>query len=117
MTSIQSPTKITEGRIHDSNVDSHVFATCPVNRMCAASSSGTSPGSSTRVVTKPGAPFPDFLISSTFAFARMPSSPVGDSVPSIVSLNSPSSLTFPALRSALNSLYERVSGCGAHRIA
>src|SRR4029077_5640954 len=55
MTTIQSPTKITAGRIHDSSVAIHVFVTCPVNPTWAASSSGTSPGSSTRVVTKSGA--------------------------------------------------------------
>src|SRR5580704_13976939 len=117
MTIIQSPKKITAGRIHDSNVASHVFVTCPVKRTWAASSSGTSPGSSTRVVTKLGALLPDRLISSIFSFARMPSRPLGASVPSIVSLYSASSLTLPALRRALNSLYDMFSGWGASRIA
>jgi hypothetical protein len=85
MTTIQSPTKITAGRIHDSSVAIHVFVTCPVNPTWAASSSGTSPGSSTRVVTKPGTLFPDRVISSIFSFERTPSRPVGENVPSIVS--------------------------------
>ena len=112
MTNIQSPTKTTAGRIHDSSVASHVLAACPVNRTWAASSSPTSPGSSTRVVTKSGALFPDFLISSIFSFERMPSSPAGDSVPWIVSGYSASSLTFPARSRALNSLYDMLSGRG-----
>ena len=110
MTNIQSPKKITAGRIPASSVDPRGVAMSPVNRMCAASSSGTSPGSSTRVVTKSCTPVPARLIGSIRSFASTPSRPVSVSIPAIVSVDSTRSLTVPALIKALNSLYDTRSG-------
>ena len=53
-----SPKKIRAGTTQDSRSENHVFSTRPEKRTFAASSSGTSPGSSTRAVMNRCIPWP-----------------------------------------------------------
>src|SRR5437870_5821069 len=112
---LQRPKKMTPGTTHDASSVSQVFSAVPVNRTFAASSSWTSWGSSTRVVTKRWSPLPASRSSATFSFGKNVSSPFAASVPSMACLDSVRSLTLPALRSLMKSLYASVSGRDANR--
>jgi hypothetical protein len=101
---LHSPTKTSAGTTHDASVPSQLLSPVPVKRTFAASSSRTSSGSSTRVVTKRCVPCPARRSSSSLSFGRKASSPLAASVPRIACFESVRSLTLPAFTSLMKSL-------------